>query len=598
MKKFLGRLGAALLIAASLFNAAAFAADVGSQAHVQLQAAPHRDANIKLASITLTGGGSPPSSGPAGVFLPALTTSGAAYKIVADANAKLMASYSGPIVNAYNVGATTNQDFSATSGQYVSKSALQSFEAASYLGTRKWYDQSGNGCDLTETTPGQMLQLYVDGAGPPSSITGRDLTKNYSDTHANTSMRKLLIPACGGLQRQNLTVFWIGRGVSAYRKTGFWEFGDLTTSAHADLALTSPGTYGSDHLYEWNAGTSTFDDHVKVDHFEHNIYPTVNIAVHELRTSTSETDMTMKVDDRVLNLVPSVTGSNTPYLDDQGQTFPALSMTNGGQLCAVGTNYGTNSGGFTIPSEYELCDVTGFIVIQGQINSTDHAAILAALQSVHKTITATTKSFVMKGDSITEGAAALYNQMLPTILADHLTTQDTMVHNHGITADFAHNNTTWFTDQNDSRGKGYQIFGGTNAAHIWMGINDIQQGTDSTATIEANLTAMVTNAHSAGYTTVFIGTLLPCGCLTGDSVALAKRTAVNTWIRGGGSGADDVVDYDADATMGSAGYPGNVADGTLYFSADQTHPTDFAYQTYLWPVLKARIIAKLGWTLS
>jgi lysophospholipase L1-like esterase len=114
---------------------------------------------------------------------------------------------------------------------------------------------------------------------------------------------------------------------------------------------------------------------------------------------------------------------------------------------------------------------------------------------------------------------------------------------------------------------------GVRSVVVLEGVNDIQQSpaqTDARAVI-AGLAQIAARAHARGLRVVG-ATIMPFrGWRTWTPAMDAVRSAVNTWIRSGGSGAfDGVADFDA-ATRDPAD-PARLA--AAYDSGDHLHPND------------------------
>jgi hypothetical protein len=124
---------------------------------------------------------------------------------------------------------------------------------------------------------------------------------------------------------------------------------------------------------------------------------------------------------------------------------------------------------------------------------------------------------------------------------------------------------------------------GVADAIVLEGINDINGGA-SVDQVETALAQVVARLQGGGVR-VLLGTITPTGVgllgvggvLPGvyvDTPTNQVRVAVNAWIRGGGAGADGVVDFDA-AVRGTA--QPNELDPSLD-SSDHVHPNDLGYR--------------------
>ena len=73
---------------------------------------------------------------------------------------RLSANYTGPVVRVRRSSDSTEQDFTATQ---VTDGTLTTFCGAGNGFVRTWYDQSGNGLHLAQTTTGNQPQIVISG---------------------------------------------------------------------------------------------------------------------------------------------------------------------------------------------------------------------------------------------------------------------------------------------------------------------------------------------------------------------------------------------------------------------------------------------------
>lgn len=116
---------------------------------------------------------------------------------------------------------------------------------------------------------------------------------------------------------------------------------------------------------------------------------------------------------------------------------------------------------------------------------------------------------------------------------------------------------------------------------IRLGANDVSGS--NTAALESALAAGVASFQAAG-ARVGICTIIPLGGWFGTS-SETERLAVNSWMLGGGSGADLVFDLSQVFDAGGGVFPyrdpsggsDTVTTNTTYYNADGIHSTDLSY---------------------
>jgi lysophospholipase L1-like esterase len=119
-----------------------------------------------------------------------------------------------------------------------------------------------------------------------------------------------------------------------------------------------------------------------------------------------------------------------------------------------------------------------------------------------------------------------------------------------------------------------------NILILWLGTNDFALGNKTLASTQTCITSFVTQAQAAGWTVVAL-TLIPRTDGTneappdpaGNGNFEWRRQQLNTWLVGGGSGADLVVDLTAHTAFDSTT---DVADTSVY-SADEVHLVNNGY---------------------
>lgn len=77
---------------------------------------------------------------------------------------KLRTAYGGSALRVQRASDSTEQDIGFTSGGDLDTTALGTFCSGTTGYVSKWYDQSGNGRDLAQTTQARMWRIYASGA--------------------------------------------------------------------------------------------------------------------------------------------------------------------------------------------------------------------------------------------------------------------------------------------------------------------------------------------------------------------------------------------------------------------------------------------------
>jgi lysophospholipase L1-like esterase len=249
------------------------------------------------------------------------------------------------------------------------------------------------------------------------------------------------------------------------------------------------------------------------------------------------------------------------------------------------------AGAVTVRTIHPVARQTAYVIAGNQVSagslsgaSADPTAPYYALTSVETLSSEATKVVVAFGDSHTDGMGSTPDaaKRFPNQLDDRLKAaglRRTGVVNEGIGGnrwlnDFAGPNAASRLDRD------LLNVPGVTHAIVLEGINDIgfsvspAPSQDVSATqIGTAIANAVARVKSRGIK-VIVGTLLPYkGADYYSAAGDAKRQALNDWIRGGGSGADAVVDFDRALQ--------NPADPTTlnpaYDSGDHLHPNDTGY---------------------
>jgi lysophospholipase L1-like esterase len=128
------------------------------------------------------------------------------------------------------------------------------------------------------------------------------------------------------------------------------------------------------------------------------------------------------------------------------------------------------------------------------------------------------------------------------------------------------------------------LYDSTKAANVFFcngGTNDITGGATLSA-LQSSATGYVTKVHALGAKAkCVLSTILPQSGFTSPETTI--QLGYNSWLTGGGSGADAVSDRASNPTMGNAS---NVTNTSLYVGG--LHPTALGY-SFLVPIDAAAI---------
>lgn len=145
----------------------------------------------------------------------------------------------------------------------------------------------------------------------------------------------------------------------------------------------------------------------------------------------------------------------------------------------------------------------------------------------------------------------------------------------------------------------------TFTVEIFAGRNDITINGSTAAQVEGYLQTAVATAKALGANVKVLVATSPVECdLSLNSGYLASIQAYNTWIianwnvsqANGGLGADGLVNYWADPTIGPGSYPGSGTSpwcSNIVNSPDGVHPTDY-YMQFMAPIEATAVNAVLN----
>ncbi len=456
-------------------------------------------------------------------------------------------SWAGSCLRVARASDSAEQDIGFGADGFVDMAAADAFKGASSLSVVKWYDQSGNGRDIVDTTTLPRLRS--------ENIMGTKQPITMIASSGNAGSGRLTIPTSVSVSRQSYTCIAVqapGGGVA-----NSWGHFGLGTNATASENVHV--------LYDNTAGASavqyTYDTS-----FNTNNRKDFSIPVGRPSCTMLWSDATNK-----------------------------LFRLNGREVSRTASTATTLAGGFIGRAPWASATIGTneffMLAIYGSVlNSTQRAAIEAETTRIYGVNYSRAGIVVFDGDSITAGlnnAGFLLN--LPRQTAQ-LRNDNLFYFNMAVSGQ-----TMATVNSNVSRATArYDSGVGSNSFHIYAGTNDIQGRASGTivgfaSTIyNSYLLPYISSMKAAGFTKAIVGTTLPrlwTGSATDISEREAERLAYNTLIRDGAVANDYIVaDYssiwDADTVSYTTG--GGSVDGI--------HPSVASY-ALMAPICRDALVA-------
>lgn len=276
-------------------------------------------------------------------------------------------------------------------------------------------------------------------------------------------------------------------------------------------------------------------------------------------------------------LIPTATswrsnGSGSAILNINGFDYPAKAVTN-----YSGMTGGKIGGSVSLGGAYDwIGSILRVLVFNAPLSSGDRSILIGYLRWRYG-FRPYTKQVICDGDSLTAGYHSSDNFILygwdsgdythsyPYYM--NLPNRDWKVLNHGVTAETIANLNDHAAAAIDPYYDATRF--AKNVVVIWGGSNDTDAGV-SLATVQSDFTSYVSSRQSAGWKVVAIPML---DRSTFDAGQRADHSSFNTWLAGGGSGADRVATLPALLSPDSAW----VAHPELW-DPDNIHLTRAGYQ--------------------
>lgn len=395
----------------------------------------------------------------------------------------------------------------------------------------KWYDQSGNGFDATQSTD----------ASRPTIIASRRL-QNLPMVHCQSQF--LTLPVGLSTTQNALSSFVVGRAASGYFASGWLELGTVPYY-----------TYGT------NANNMRFNDF----------------------GSTPNFGTEVPYDLRVVSMLSS--GTNVARRNE---------VTNSITAAGANALTGGNIGKYT-PSNWTMIgDFACVAIYNSALSSGNHSSIRSALYTAYNVYSSASNGrfIAWDGDSITNGGFNQYSSYVDGAMAQ-LTSGGSPVQARCVNnAQTGQTLASMVTNYNSRYAGLYNASNAKNILHVFGGCNDIRASTANTgATVYSSLQSYCSAARTTGYQVV-VATMLPTngGFAGGQTHANfeIERQNFNSLVRANwATFADGLSDLASQPQMGD---DANIGNTTYYL--DNIHPSDYG-NSLLAPIAAAAVSALL-----
>lgn len=437
-------------------------------------------------------------------LLPTLTyTSGAVYSFN-----KLVAGYSGPTIRLIRASDSAESDFGYDATGLFDAATVTTWIGASSAKGTKWYDQSGNGNDATQTVDASRPTYETSFADGKPCWMGGNLNGNYS--------RFFNLPSGVAQNPQSFCSYTVYKCRNGYPSSPYWLGLPAIGMGTVPGGTTNP-TDGAISIYNDRANGLTYSGHSGLG-------------------------------SRTAPVVPFDTALDVIGVVSQS----------GGVHTLAGTRYDAFSGTAIsrFPGQSPAGGVIGMKFSNGTIAEGEMRAIIitpehsvavartvrSALIANYSVPTTQTKMLWWVGDSISAG----YNVTDQRWLAPgHLLAQSQGTYHVRVFACAGRRidelNTAATTSSNNYNIDSWttEMGAGNSVCLLWAGYNDFNQGA-SLATVQGRINTFIAARKLAGIDKVYVGTLIPVGAyIPTDSM----RTDLNAWLMAGSADDDGVIDY-------------------------------------------------------
>ena len=458
---------------------------------------------------------------------------------------KLKAAYAGNAVQLTRASDSTTLDVGFGSNGCVDAPVGDSFCAGTTCTVTTWYDQSGNAYNAT--APASNAPIW-DGRIDVGGVRAVSFASNgYSLTGLTTVSRYLQIPS--GLSFSLSSASFVAAGQTLQSKTNSIQRYFLANAA------STAGWANS-----WNYG---------------------GISAAGVTTATCST---------------AVPGGSPTVWGVAASTSTANCYVGNRTSSLTYSSQGSSAGGYignTNTARPANMDLVAFALWTSTLSAANMGTAVATLERQFNIPPQSDEVLVVDGDSMSAGPGSTLDNSWPKMTVPLLKYTTTLynVSISGLTlsgmyANFAANVATLYPGQ----GRNFVVL-------LLGGANDIRVLGSTAATVEALLVNYAQAVRALGSNTKFLVGTYPLQCdILGNSTQKAALQALNTWIQtnwsvpiaNGGLGADGIVDFASDPTIGVGDYSTSPFCGNSTNSPDGQHPTDYLMGYYA-PIAAAAI---------
>lgn len=422
-------------------------------------------------------------------------------------------------------------------GNIIDMDAANTFAGGSAITVKTWYDQSGNGYNLTQATIANQPSLSSDakpvtGGKQPICINGNRET--------GALVRKLLSNASLPITQNNFDVLMcVAPSIS---------FQENTYALHPTGVLTTAivTVFGNVGMRMYNNGT--------------------------LRQSTTAPRLMPPVQPCVIGYRGDATNS-AMSLDANSQTYatPGTSTITGVDVGAY-TPTPVNS---SLDGRFNIYSLA---VFGSSLSAPNRTSSISALGETGGVTSGQANKLVWMGDSRTEGIGCTLLRNIPHRLYNKLSIKPYQV-------SFALSGQQMSSDDTNFASRYPFVYDAGRARNILIingyGINDFGTGSRTALQVQGYFTSICGKARAAGYL-IHCSTVLPASVITGSKET--ERVAYNNWMRANwATYADAFTDIDANPNLATV--------NATYYTPDGTHNTDAGQE--LWTTLIEPAIAGL-----